>query len=122
MIISDTSALVLNWSAPDIWKSQNARDYFNRLNLSAADNLLKLFDEKENFMHTQAVSNRKFFVRKCAVEFLEKNKDGQVVILAAGIAPLSVDLASLFPESTIFDIDKYLMRDKENFLTASAPI
>lgn len=121
MIISDTSALVLNWTAPDIWKSQNAQNYFTRLDLSSAENLLKLFDDKENYMHTQAVSNRKFFVRKCAVEFLEHNKDGQVIILAAGIAPLSVELASLFPEAAIFDIDKYLMKDKEKFLDGLCP-
>jgi O-methyltransferase involved in polyketide biosynthesis len=121
MIISDTSALVLNWTDPNIWKSQNALNYFKRLDLSAADSLLRLFNETENYMHTQAVSNRKFFVRKCAVEFLEKNKDGQVVILAAGIAPLSVELASLFPEATIFDIDKYLMKDKEKFLNGLCP-
>lgn len=121
MIISDTSALVLNWTSPDIWKSQNAIDYFNRLDISSADNLLRLFDVKENYMHFQAVSNRKFFVRKCAVEFLEKNKDGQVVILAAGIAPMSVELASLFPEASVFDIDKYLMKDKEKFLNGVCP-
>jgi len=121
MIISDTSALVLNWTDPAIWKSQNAINYFNRLDLSAADNLLKLFDDKENYMHTQAVSNRKFFVRKCAVDFLEQNKDGQVIILAAGIAPLSVEISSLYPESTVFDVDKYLMKDKEKFLNGLCP-
>lgn len=121
MIISDTSALVLNWTSPDIWKSQNAIDYFNRLDLSSGDTLLSLFDVTEHYMHFQAVSNRKYFVRKCAVEFLEKNKDGQVVILAAGIAPLSVELASLYPESIVFDIDKYLMKDKEKFLNGVCP-
>lgn len=116
MIISDTSALVLNWTSPDIWKSQNAIDYFNRLDLSSADALLKLFDIKEHYMHFQAVSNRKFFVRKCAINFLKQNKDGQVVILAAGIAPMSVELASLYPESTVYDVDKYLMKAKEKYL------
>jgi hypothetical protein len=28
MIVSDTSALVLNWTSKDIWKSKNARNYF----------------------------------------------------------------------------------------------
>lgn len=121
MIISDTSALVLNWTSKDIWKSKNALEYFNSLNLSSADKLFRMFDQSEHYMHLQAVSNRKFFVRKCAVEFLEKNKDGQVIILAAGIAPLSVEIASLFPESTIFDIDKYLMREKKNYLNGVCP-
>ena len=120
MIIADTSALVLNWTSKDIWKSKNAQDYFAGLDLSAADILFQTFNEREKFMHTQAVSNRKFFVRKCAVEFLERCKSehvtGQVVILAAGIAPLSVEIASLYPESRVFDVDKYLMNDKERYL------
>ncbi len=121
MIISDTSALVLQWTSKDIWKSQNALDYFDRLNLSAANNLFQMFDHIEHYMHLQSVTNRKFFVRKCAVEFLEKHNDGQVIILAAGLAPLSVELASLFPESTIFDIDKYLMKEKEIYINGVCP-
>jgi len=125
MIISDTSALVLHWTSKDIWKSKNALEYFAKLDISASNGLIKQFDETENYMHTQAVSNRKFFVRKRAVEFLENcrqnNTDGQVIILAAGIAPLSVEIASLFPESNVFDIDKYLMGDKEKFLDGLCP-
>ncbi|MBS1514372.1 MAG: class I SAM-dependent methyltransferase [Bacteroidetes bacterium] len=121
MKISDTSALVLNWTSPALWKSQNAKEYFSRLDLSAGSELLALFDETEDYMHTQAVSNRKFFVRKCGVDFLEKNPHGQVVILAAGIAPLSVELASLYPESKVFDVDKFLMSDKEKYLGGVCP-
>jgi len=125
MIISDTSALVLNWTLKDIWKSKNAQEYFAGLDLSAADALLELFDQQERFMQTHSVSNRKFFVRKCAVKFLEKcrraNVSGQVIILAAGIAPLSVELASLYPESIVFDVDKYLMEDKKKYLNNLCP-
>lgn len=120
MIISDTSALVLNWTSKDIWKSKNTREYLAGLDLSAADRLLQMFDSQENFMHTQSVSNRKFFVRKCAVEFLEQCRighvTGQVIILAAGIAPLSVEIASLHHDSIVFDVDKYLMNDKKRYL------
>lgn len=121
MIISDTSALVLNWTSPEIWKSSNAQNYFSKLDLSAGDELLKKFDIIENFMHTQAVTNRKFFVRKNAVEFLGKNPQGQVIILGAGIAPLSVELTSLYPESIIFDVDKYQMKLKKQCLNGSCP-
>jgi hypothetical protein len=78
MIISDTSALVLNWTSKDIWNSKNARDYFAGLDLNPADNLLQMFDKQENFMHTQTVSNRIFFIRKCAVEFLEQCRSENV--------------------------------------------
>ena len=72
-------------------------------------------------MHTQAVTNRKYFVRKHTVEFLNENGKGQAIILAAGIAPLSVEIASLFPESIVFDIDKFSMPDKEKHLNNTCP-
>src|SRR5215471_5461820 len=120
MTVSDTSALVLNWTSKDVWKSKNAQRYFSGLDLSSADTLLRSFDEAENFMNTQIVSNRKFFVRKRVVGFLEKckkmNVPGQVINLAAGIDGLSVEIASLYPESTIFDVDKYLMNEKADYV------
>jgi O-methyltransferase involved in polyketide biosynthesis len=120
MIISDTSALVLNWTLKDIWKSEGARAYFTGLDLRAADPLFKKFGDEENFIQTHLLSNRKFFVRKCAVEFAEECKakhiTAQVIILAAGIDPLSVEIASLYPNSIIFDVDKYQMKEKRNCL------
>jgi O-methyltransferase involved in polyketide biosynthesis len=125
MIISDTSALVLNWTSKDIWKSKNAQNYFAGLDLNAADILLQKFNRQENYMHTQMVSNRKFFIRKSSIEFLEEcrrnGRTGQVIILAAGIAPLSVEIASLYKESKVFDVDKYLMKDKERYLDNVCP-
>ncbi len=125
MIISDTSALVLNWTSKNIWESKHAQDYFGSLNLSAADTLFKKFDKEENYLQTQVLNNRKFFVRKCAVEFLEKckkeNVTGQVIILAAGIDPLSVEVASLYPNCIVFDIDMYAMNEKEKYLNNVCP-
>ena len=120
MIISDTSALVLNWTSKDVWKSDNARKYFESLDLTSADSLYKRFDEQMNLIQTHLLTNRKFFIRKCVVDFLEqcktKNEPGQVIILAAGIDPLSVEIASLYPYSKVFDVDKYSMQEKEKHL------
>jgi O-methyltransferase involved in polyketide biosynthesis len=120
MLISATSALVLNWTSKDIWKSNNAKAYFETLDLSEGTALLNRYDELERYMHTQTVSNRKYFVRKHILRFLDtcriNNQQGQVVILAAGIAPLSVEIASLVPECVVFDIDKYSMMEKEKHL------
>ena len=41
MILSDTSALVLNWTSKDVLHSQAVQDYFDSLDLSGADKLLK---------------------------------------------------------------------------------
>jgi O-methyltransferase involved in polyketide biosynthesis len=125
MLISATSALVLNWTSREIWESRNARSYFEGLDLSEGNSLLKLYNEQEHYMHTQAVTNRKYFVRKYILEFLsacqKENKKGQVIILAAGIAPLSVEIASIFPQSMVFDVDKYSMIEKEKYLDNICP-
>jgi O-methyltransferase involved in polyketide biosynthesis len=120
MIIADTSALVLNWTSKETWKSKNARDYFDGLDLSAADTLYKMFDKELDLIQCHLLSNRKFFVRKCVIEFLEQFKiqqvNAQVIILAAGIDPLSIEVASLYPDSVVFDVDKYSMKEKEKYL------
>jgi len=120
MNISATSALVLNWTTKDIYSSRNAQDYLTGLDLSSADPIFKTFNDEENFIYTQVMSNRKFFVRKQVMNFLEQcrgeNQTGQVIILAAGIDPLSVEIASLYPSCVVFDIDKYSMNEKEKYL------
>jgi O-methyltransferase involved in polyketide biosynthesis len=125
MLISATSALVLNWTSSEIWKSRNARDYINSLDLSEGSELYNTFDGLENYMLTQAITNRKYFVRKHTIGFLQEceheNTKGQVIILAAGIAPLSVEIASFFPENTVFDVDKYSMPEKGKHLHNTCP-
>jgi O-methyltransferase involved in polyketide biosynthesis len=125
MIIADTSALVLNWTSKDTWKTDNARNYFDALDLSSAAVLHDRFDKEMHFIQFQMLSNRKFFVRKAAVEFLAQCKveqvNGQVIILAAGIDPLSIELASLFSDSMIFDVDKYSLQEKEKYLDHACP-
>jgi O-methyltransferase involved in polyketide biosynthesis len=125
MLISATSALVLNWTSKEIWQSGNALDYMNSLDLTEGETLYKEFDAEENFMLTQAVTNRKYFVRKHTLAFLDdcrnEHSKGQVIILAAGISPLSVEIASFFPENLVFDLDKYSMHEKEKYLNNICP-
>lgn len=123
--ISATSALVLNWTDPKIWQSPMSAEYMRDLDLGEGQSLLARFSEEENFMHTQTVSCRKFFVRKTVCEFLERlqreGRSGQVVILAAGLAPLSVEIASLFPSSAVFDVDLHNMSEKRKLLGDRLP-
>jgi O-methyltransferase involved in polyketide biosynthesis len=123
MLISATSALVLNWASKEIWTTRNAQEYFAGLDLSEGDQLLARFDEQSRFMQTQSVTNRKYFVLEHSVDFLNEHQkgNGQVIILAAGIAPLSVELATIHPESLVFDVDKYSMTEKEKYLKNICP-
>lgn len=120
MKISATSALVLNWTDKKTWQTPIAAAYMSRLDLSEGQPLLNLFSEHENFMHSQTVSGRKFFIRKKVISFLSKmqrqNKKGQVLILAAGLAPLSLEIASMFPSSRVYDVDKFNMREKKKLV------
>lgn len=115
--ISATSALVLNWTDGRIWQSQSAADYMRKLDLSEGRPLLDLFSEEENFMHTQTVSSRKFFIKGEVFAFLDalraQGRDGQVLILAAGLAPMSLEIADRFPSSAVFDVDRSNMREKQ---------
>jgi O-methyltransferase involved in polyketide biosynthesis len=123
--ISATSALVLNWTDDKIWQSPLTSEYMRDLDLSEGQSLLERFNEEENLMHTQTVSCRKFFVRKKVCDFLERlqreGRSGQVVILAAGLAPMSVEIASLFPSSAVFDVDLHNMREKQELLGGRVP-
>ncbi|MFM8364469.1 MAG: class I SAM-dependent methyltransferase [Verrucomicrobiota bacterium] len=118
--ISATSTLVLNWTDAGIWQSRLAADYMRMLDLSEGQPLLDLFSEEENFMHTQTVSGRKFFIKGKVFAFLDElraqGKDGQVLILAAGLAPLSLEIASRFPSSLVFDVDRSNMREKQKLV------
>jgi len=116
MKISATSALVLNWTEPGLWQTPEAAAYFGALDLSEGQPILDLFTKEERYMHLHAVSNRKYFMKHQVIRFLESARvggKGQVIILAAGLAPLSLEIASLFPSSRVFDVDRYLMKDKK---------
>lgn len=123
MKISATSALVLNWTEEDLWETPEAMRYFRRLDLSEGQPLLEMFTEDEHYLHTHAVSNRKFFMKQQIVRFLEGlpsgRKDGQVLILAAGLTPLSLEIASLYPFCRVFDVDRYLMKEKKGLIPAA---
>ena len=117
MKISATSALVLNWCDLSLYNGPKVSAYVKSLDLSAGDELMRKLDDEHHYMHTQAVSCRKLFMWNEANKFLRQHPDGQVVILAAGIAPLSAGLADRFPNQRIWDIDLYLMKEKSAALS-----
>ena len=123
MKISATSTLVLNWTDHNVWQSEETFIYSSKLDLSEGEPLFKLFSDEETFMHMQAVSGRKYFMKQRITLFLEdlknQGKSGQVIILAAGLAPLSIEIASLFPSSRLFDVDQYLMAEKKDLVNGN---
>jgi len=125
MKISATSALVLNWTDHKLWQSPETVSFNSQLDLSEGEQLFNLFSEEETFMHLQAVSGRKYFMKNTVLGFLEElskqNQSGQVIILAAGLAPLSIEIASTFSTCRVFDVDKYLMNEKQELVNRIPP-
>jgi len=102
--ISGTSALVLLWGGKEAYKSKLAQKYLEQLDLSSG---YELYNECSKIWepYHAILRNRKFGVFNFVESILKDNFDAQVVILAAGIAPLSLDIIERFPDAKIFDID-----------------
>ncbi len=102
--ISGTSALVLLWGGKDAYKSKLAQKYLEQLDLSSG---YELYNECSKIWepYHEILRNRKFGVFNFIESILKDNSDAQVIILAAGIAPLSLDIIERFPDAKIFDID-----------------
>lgn len=103
----------MTWSVASLWDTSQAKAYVKNLDLSNGDDLIRQFDETANDWYTQVISGRKFGIKKHAIAFLNQFPEGQIVILGAGIAPLSVELGSLYPSCKIFDVDQYGMSEKK---------
>ena len=125
MKISSTSALVLNWTDMNLYQGEKVKSFISNLDLSEGDVLMNALDADQHYMHTRAVSARKFYMSTNATLFLEQcekdNIEGQVLIMAAGISPLSIALAERFPTAAIFDLDLYLMEEKKEILKNEIP-
>lgn len=102
--ISGTSALVLLWGGKEAYKSKLAQKYLEQLDLSSGH---ELYNECRKIWepYHEILRNRKFGVFNFVESILKQNTNAQVVILAAGIAPLSLDIIERFPDAKVFDVD-----------------
>jgi O-methyltransferase involved in polyketide biosynthesis len=121
--LSDTAALVMSWSMP-LYKQGLARSYIDCLDLSAGDALLMSCNEVCPW-YDKVILDRKHFVRCLVENVLRSSNEGpwQIVIPAAGVSPLSLEL--LAGNSTniasIFEIDLSEMEEKNALYRSIAP-
>ena len=110
--ISGTSALVLLWGGKEAYKSKLAQKYLEQLDLSSG---YELYSECSKIWepYHEILRNRKFGVFNFVESILKEDSNAQVIILAAGIAPLSLDIIESFPDTKIFDIDIENMQMKK---------
>ncbi|MBE8221774.1 MAG: class I SAM-dependent methyltransferase [Bdellovibrionales bacterium] len=113
--LSPTSSLVLFLAGKQSYLQKNTQKYLEYINFDKEavyiKEFIKIWPPMDN-----VIKNRKYAIKKMAFDFLNKNNNAQVIILAAGLDPLSIEIASVYPKSCIFEIDKYNMDVKTQLL------
>ena len=99
-----TSALVLLFTEADVYEGNAAKRLFASLDLSAGHELRAHFTEHWDVAYT-AIKTRKVRVRQLSQEYLRTNPSAQVISLGGGLDPMTIDLAELFPQASVFDVD-----------------
>ena len=112
-----TSAFVLLFTNESAYGADSAKRFLASVDLSAGKPLMVPFEGVWD-TGVEEVGNRKFAVRTHALEFLSRHVDAQVILLAGGLDPLSLDLAETFPEATVYDVDMANMDVKRQITEA----
>jgi hypothetical protein len=106
-----TSALVLLWSGPELYASREAQEYWRKLDLSEGEEIHKRCNNVWG-NYGEVIKNRKWKILQTSKQILAGEDITQVVIVAAGFSPMGIELASLFPQSCVFEVDKSNMEAK----------
>jgi hypothetical protein len=119
MELGPTSALVHLWSDPRLYVTAHAQEYWDKLDLSEGNNIYKICNSVWEG-YGEVIKNRKWRILSWSKEMLASGDIKQVVIIAAGFAPMGVELASLYPNSFVFELDKFNMDAKGELCSAIA--
>lgn len=102
--LADTSALVLLWCGPEIYRSPAVHRYAALLDLSAGRDLLRRCDAVWGH-YGRVIEYRKRCILHEAVKAVETGGIRQVVIAGAGFSMLGIELAALVPDLSVFETD-----------------
>jgi O-methyltransferase involved in polyketide biosynthesis len=117
--LADTSALVLLWCGKEIYRSGAVERYARRLDLRNGEELL----QRCNAVwpdYGSVIRYRKLCIGETACSILREGGIRQVIIPAAGFSMLGIELAALFPELDVFELDRDYMEVKQE-LTSGLP-
>jgi len=121
--LSDTASLVMSWSMP-LYKQGLERSYIDCLDLSAGDALLMNCNEICPW-YDEVILNRKHFIKRLIESVLQSSDERlwQIVIPAAGVSPLSLELlaGNTAYVTLIFEIDLSKMEEKNALYRSLAP-
>jgi O-methyltransferase involved in polyketide biosynthesis len=111
--LAPTSALVLKWSKGLCYNSELSKKYLEMLDLSAGEETFNECNRVCDF-YPEIIINRKYSVWELIKYSLNENKSiKQIIVLAAGLAPLSLDVHTNYPDIDVFDVDIDLMKEKQ---------
>jgi hypothetical protein len=111
--LNDTAALVMSWAAP-LYTEGKVGAFFNELDLSRGHTLLRRCDRVCPW-YSEVIQNRKHFIRHLIeCELGPSITPYQVVIPAAGISPLALELLINHRESVAraIEVDTVGMEEK----------
>ena len=102
--LSATSALVLLWTKGEIHTSNISSQYLKVLKLKEGEKLLSKCDQVWPF-YSEVIKNRKQCILDIVRNSIKKNQIKQIVILGAGMDPLSLEIVDENKNVKIFEID-----------------
>lgn len=122
MKLDSTAALVMQWTS-HFYKKYPACEFLKHLDLSKGNDLFKkcsdIFSE-----YNEVIANRKYIINKLIRQIIGfEDKEFQIVILAAGMCPLALDLLAEENEriSMVFEIDMEGMDEKKRIYHENFP-
>jgi len=119
ILLEPTASLAMSLSAA-MYKNSPVKKYFSKLDLNSGKKLLELYTEICPW-YNEVILNRKFYIKRLMEQFAygaKNNKHVQIIIPAAGKAPLSLELLSekRLGIAHIFELDICGMREKEKLV------
>ena len=113
--LTASSALVMRWvKEENIFSEEVYQNYIQKLDLKIGEKLYRICQNIFPHYH-KIIQFRKLYILTHIKELIKKEKIKQVVILAAGIDPLGLELQLTFPKIKIFEIDRDEMLAKREF-------
>ncbi|MGC6475900.1 MAG: class I SAM-dependent methyltransferase [Parvibaculales bacterium] len=117
MRLSHTSAFVLLLLGADIYKTQAAKTYLTKLDLSAGQ---PLYDQMMAYWphYDQIIKNRKHAVLQLIeILLLSGSLPHQILIAAAGMDAMGLEIAERYPGAHIYEIDEAFMDEKNKLIS-----
>jgi O-methyltransferase involved in polyketide biosynthesis len=116
--LEPTAAFVIDLAKELFTSSELTNSYFERLDLRSASGLIEGYQRAEIYDLTrELMCNRKYFIREKTLEILEGKQSTDVIILAAGKSPLSLELLDngnvIEKLGSIFEVDVESFTEKK---------